>query len=84
MGANGDEVSNKRQSSHAKAQEWDRLRHGLVTVGMSSTHAIMSSVIRCELSMRPRSANSESAAEDLYALCGVYQLPDTEVTDAGV
>ncbi len=28
----------------------------------------MSSVIRCELSMRPRSASNESAADDLYAL----------------
>ena len=28
----------------------------------------MSSVMRCELSIRPRSASNESAAEDLYAL----------------
>ena len=28
----------------------------------------MSSVIRCELSIRVRSASKESAAEDLYAL----------------
>ena len=37
-------------------------------IGGIATYAIMSSVIRCELSMRPRSASSESAAEDLYAL----------------
>ena len=40
-----------------------------------NTHAIMSSVIRCELSIRPRSARRESAAEDLYALCGVVSVP---------
>ena len=36
--------------------------------GIRDTHAIMSSVMRCELSIRPRSASNESAAEDLYAL----------------
>lgn len=35
------------------------------------TYSRISSAIRCELSIRPRSANKESAAEDLYALRNV-------------
>lgn len=32
------------------------------------SYSRISSVIRCELSIRPRSASNESAADDLYAL----------------
>lgn len=44
-----------------------RRKDELIKIG---TYEIISSVILCELSMRPRSANNESAAEDLYALVG--------------
>jgi hypothetical protein len=39
--------------------------------GAAAAYSRISSVIRCELSIRLRSANKESAAEDLYALPSV-------------
>lgn len=41
------------------------------------TYARMSSVMRCELSMCPRSARRASAAEDLYALRDGFRLAHT-------
>lgn len=41
-----------------------------------------SSVIRCELSILPRSANNESAADDLYALKNYVKFELKEEQDS--
>jgi len=46
----------------------DHTKAGIMVWQQMATHFRISSVIRCELSILPRSASRESAAEDLYAL----------------
>ena len=48
------------------------LAHGMDKA--NGTHSKVSSIILCESSIRPRSASSDSAAEDLYALNTSHQL----------